>query len=203
MSAGQASIRTGKVIPPPANVTLGVPPLPAGITAAFVGAAAERPEFGAQLRINIPNTVPRGTYQVKVKGTAPPVAAKTVTTHLVRVYGPLDGGAYVEISPSEVTLSPDGTAVVTATVTRIPPYNGNVTLTYPGAGTALPTGVAVAWRTTYTFMVGPAARTVSRQFILVAGDNASGSTFPSAEVRTGPAVPGAKTDTVAHIVMVR
>jgi len=193
---------TSNVIPVPANATLGVGPLAAGITAAFVGVAVGRPPFDARLQIDVANTVPRGSYNVQVTGTAPPVAPKTETTHIVRVYDPMDGGAYVEISPSEVVMSPGGTATVTATVTRIPPYVGPVTLSYPGAGTALPPQVRVTGLTTYTFNLGPGTDVVSKQFILEAGDPL-GSTFPSAEVRTGPAVPGAKTDLAPHVVSVR
>jgi len=195
---------TSTTIPAPANVTLGVGAMAPGITAAFQGAAAGTPPFDAQLLINVANTVPRGSYPVNITGTAPPVAAKTEATHNVRVYGPVDGGAYIEISPSEVDISPGGSATVIATVTRIPPYVGNVTVTYPGAGTALPTGVTIAGQTQYTFALGPpAGNSVIKQFILSAAENATGGTFPSAEVRTGPAAPGAKTDTAAHIVTVR
>ncbi len=197
---------TNKVIPVPNAVTLGVGPLPAGITGAYVGAAAGRPEFTARLQINVPAGIAQGVYPIAVTGTAPPVAPKSSTPYTVKAYGAADGGAYIEITPSEVSLTPGGPGVVVmATVTQIPPYVGPVTVTYPGAGTALPPGVRVTGQTTYTFAIGGAAgNVVTRQFIVTAnGEAAAGHTFPQAEVRTGPAAPGAKTDVAAHVVSVR
>jgi hypothetical protein len=64
--------------------------------------------------------------------------------------------------------------------------------------------VSVAGQTSYTFNIGGAAGDVAtRQFIIIANREASGHTTPAAEVRTGPAGPGAKTDAAAHIVSVQ
>ncbi|MGH7462571.1 MAG: hypothetical protein ACREMA_16300 [Longimicrobiales bacterium] len=194
---------TGARIPLPANVGLAVLPAEAGIIAAFIGPAAGRPQFDAPLRIDVPAAAPRGSYFIRVAGTAPGVADKTENTHLVRVYGPADGAAYVEVSPSEVSLTPGRPVNVTVTVTRIPPFNGNVRVTYPGAGTALPAGVRVVGVTEYTFMLGPGVDRVTRQFTLEAGDNAAGNTVPKAEVRVFPINPAGPTDVAAHVVSVR
>jgi hypothetical protein len=196
---------SGKDIPVPNPVTFGVGPLPAGITAAFVGPAAGRPDFTARLQINVPAGIAAGDYPIAVTGTAPPVAPKSENPYYVRAYGAQDGGAYIEITPSQASLTPGGPGVVVmATVTRIPPYVGQVTVTYPGPGTTLPPGVSVAGQTSYTFNIGGAAGDVAtRQFIIIANREASGHTTPAAEVRTGPAGPGAKTDAAAHIVSVQ
>jgi hypothetical protein len=197
---------SGKDIPVPNAVTLGIGALPAGITAAFNGPAAGRPEFTARLQINVPAGLAVGDYPIAITGAAPPVAPKSDTPYVVKAYDATKGGAFIEVTPSEVSLTPGGPGVVVmATITRIPPYVGAITVTYPGAGSTLPPGVTVAGQTSHTFNIGGAAGdSATRQFIIIANrEAAAGHTFPQAEVRTGPAAPGALTDTAAHVVSVQ
>ena len=189
-------------IPSPNLVTLASGPQAAGITVNFQGANAGRPNFNASIAVNVANTVAAGSYPVSITGTAAGIPQKNVSTHTVRVFGPADGGAYIEVIPSsELTIRPGEGKSIIARVTRIPPFVGNVTVTFPGAGSALPTGVTVAGQQQFVVALNAANPSKDVQFLIQAGDNASGISVAKAEVMTGAGA-AAKTDESPLIIVV-
>lgn len=188
-------------IPVPKSVTLDSGKMAAGITVTFTGVNAGRPDFDSPIQIDVAATLKAGTYPVNIKGTSAGIPDKKATTHAVKVFGPADGGAYVEVFPSEIHIKPGETKTVTARVHQIPPFAGMATVTFPGAGTTLPNGVTVAGKKQFNVMLNAANPSRDVQFLLQAAENASGISITEAEVSTGAGA-AAKTDIAPVIIVV-
>lgn len=118
------------------DVALSVTGAPAGVSAAFAP-VTDFSGYYRKLLVNVGLATAPGTYPLTVRGTSTGCTEGTATVVLVV---PAVGGITISTT-SDVPLKQGGTALVPLGIGRIPPFDGEVTLTAEG----LPTGVTAVF----------------------------------------------------------
>ena len=199
-ASGTDTITVTDVSPFNGSVTLAASGLPTGVTASF----ATNPTTGSSvLTLTASSTATVGTSTVTITGTSGSLSATTIITLTV---SPAQTGSFTLSASGALSVVQGSSTTLTITVTDVSPFNGAVTITYPGSsGSPVPVTISGCGSpitgngSCVLTITASSTATVGSTTFIVTGTSGTLSASTTIALTVSPATSGAKC-TVDYVI---